>query len=78
LSYDEGKTWPVSRLVYENFSEYSSLTVLRDGTIGLLYTRGPGKPTAEHRAYPAYDTEIIFARFNLEWLSHGKDHLAMK
>jgi sialidase-1 len=78
LSYDEGKTWPVARLVYEEFSEYSSLAVLRDGSIGLLYTSGPGKPTAEHKAYPARDTEIIFARFNLEWLSHGKDHLAMK
>jgi sialidase-1 len=76
LSYDEGKTWPVSRLLYDGFSEYSSLTILPDHTIGLLYTRGPGKPTPEHRAYAPQGTEIVFAHFNLEWLTNGKDHLA--
>ncbi len=65
LSYDEGKTWPVARLVYQGFSAYSSLAVLRDRTIGLLYERGRGKPYAE----------IVFAHFNLEWLTHGADHL---
>ena len=78
LSYDEGKTWPVSRLVYEDFSEYSSLAILKDGTIGLLYTKGPGKPTPQNGWYPPTNPEIVFAHFNLEWLTHGADHLGAK
>jgi sialidase-1 len=78
LSYDEGKTWPVARLMDEDFSEYSSLAILRDGTIGLLYTRGPGKPTPENGWYPPVNPEIVLAHFNLEWLTHGTDHLGAK
>ena len=68
LSYDEGKTWPVSRLVYAGPSAYSSLAVLQDGTIGLLYERGTAN---------AYE-EIEFAHFNLSWLAHGTDHFKAK
>ncbi len=68
LSYDKGKTWPVARLVHAGPSAYSSLAVLRDGTIGLLYERG---------AVNAYE-EIDFAHFNLDWLSHGADDLRGK
>jgi sialidase-1 len=78
LSYDEGKTWPVARLVDEEFSEYSSLAALRDGTIGLLYTKGPGKPTPGKGWYPPVNPEIVFAHFNLEWLTNGADHLGAK
>jgi sialidase-1 len=78
LSYDEGKTWPVSRLVYEDFSEYSSLAILKDGTIALLYANGPGKPTPQNGWYPPINSEIVFAHFNLEWLTHGADHLGAK
>ena len=78
LSYDEGNTWPVARLVYEGFSEYSSLAVLSDGTIGLLYTRGPGQPSPENTWYPPNGAEVVFARFNLEWLTRGADHLRGK
>ena len=68
LSYDEGNTWPVSRLVYAGPAAYSSLAVLRDGTIGLLYERGTAN---------AYE-EIEFAHFNLRWLTHGSDHFKAK
>jgi sialidase-1 len=37
LSYDEGKTWPVSKLLHDGPSAYSCLTVLPDGDIGCLY-----------------------------------------
>ena len=40
LSYDEGKTWPISKQLYAGPSAYSSLTVLQDLTIGCLYERG--------------------------------------
>ncbi len=66
LSYDEGKTWPVSKQLYAGPSAYSSLTVLQDLTIGCLYERGDEGP---------YE-KITFARFNLEWLTNGKDKLA--
>ncbi len=68
LSDDEAKTWPVARMVYAGPSAYSSLAVLQDGTIGLLYERGTAN---------AYE-EIEFARFNLRWLAQGADHFTAK
>ena len=62
-SYDEGTTWPVSRLIYDGPSAYSCLVVLRDRTIGLLYERGAESP---------YD-RITFTRFTLGWLTNGED-----
>ena len=67
LSYDEGKTWPISKVVHPGPSAYSCLTALPDGTIGLLYENGRNEP---------YE-RITFARFNLEWLTEGKDQLAI-
>ena len=65
LSYDDGKTWPVSRLLHEGPSAYSALAVLQDGTIACLYERG------EKRIYES----IRLARFSLGWLTEGKDTL---
>ena len=65
LSYDEGKSWPISKQLYAGPSAYSSLTVLQDLTIGCLYERGDEGP---------YE-KITFARFNVEWLTDGKDKL---
>jgi sialidase-1 len=62
LSYDEAKTWPVSKVLEAGFSAYSDLAVLPDGTILCLYERGPGRSEF-----------ITLARFNLEWLTDGKD-----
>jgi sialidase-1 len=61
LSRDGGRTWPESRVIHEGPSAYSSLAVLRDKTVGLLYERG------EKRAYE----RITFARFPLSWLSNA-------
>jgi sialidase-1 len=70
LSYDEGKTWPVSRVLDPDTSGYCDLAVGPDGTIYCLYERGTtdGK---NHFATAA----LTLARFNLEWLSEGKDRL---
>lgn len=62
-SYDEGAKWPVSRVIHEGPAAYSSLVVLRDRSIGLLFERGERSP---------YE-RISFARFTLEWLTEGKD-----
>ena len=37
LSFDEGKSWPVSRLLHKGDSQYSCTAVLPDGSIGCLY-----------------------------------------
>ena len=65
VSYDEGKTWPVAKLLNAGPSGYSCLTVLPDMKIGCLYERGD-----------RYSTEkTTFARFSLEWLTDGADSI---
>jgi sialidase-1 len=66
LSYDEGKTWPIAKQIRAEWSAgYSCLTVLADGTIGLLYESG------------THTTDTIcFSRFSLEWLTDGEDTLS--
>jgi sialidase-1 len=59
LSPDDGKTWPASRQIYAGPAAYSSLAVLKDGSIGLLYERGERGP---------YE-RITFARFRLAAVS---------
>jgi sialidase-1 len=63
ISEDEGATWPVSRVVHEGPAAYSSLVVLPDRSIGLLFERGGRSP---------YE-RITFVRLTLEWLKEGKD-----
>jgi sialidase-1 len=67
LSYDEGKTWPVAKLLNRGGSGYSCLTVLSDMQIGCLYERG------KHHSIE----KVTFARFSLEWLTDGADSLPL-
>ncbi len=63
LSADDGKTWPLAKLLEAGPSAYSCLAVLPDRTIGCLYERGARSPA-----------EILtFARFPLEWLTDGRE-----
>lgn len=39
VSYDEGSTWPVSKLLYYGSSAYSCLSRLGDSRVGVLYER---------------------------------------
>ncbi len=55
VSYDEGKTWPVSKVVHTGSFAYSCLTKIDQETVGLLY---------ENDDY----RKITFAIINLEWL----------
>ena len=54
-SYDEGRTWPVSKLIDAGPSAYSCLTRLPNGNIGLLYERGNYQ-------------DLVFKSFSLDWL----------
>ena len=64
LSYDDGGTWPVGKVLHAGPSAYSCLTVLPDMNIGCLYERGDNHP---------YET-ITFARFSLRWLTDFPDN----
>jgi len=55
LSRDEGKTWPVSRMVHPGGFAYSCLASLPDGSVGCLFERDGCKT-------------ISFARFSLGWV----------
>ncbi len=61
VSYDDGQTWLLSRIIREGESAYSDLVILKNHTIGLLYEHGN-------------DGGIHFSNFNFEWLSNGKNH----
>ncbi len=62
LSYDEGVSWTVSKLIYSGSSAYSSITRLPTGEVGLLFERDN---------YTAID----FTRLPLDTLSRGADSL---
>ncbi len=56
FSYNNGKTWPVSRLLYSGPSAYSNVAVLPNGNIGCLFEAGFAKP---------YEG-IVFQEINLD------------
>lgn len=58
LSHDDGKTWPISKILEAGPSAYSDLAVLPDGTVLCLYEG---------------NAKIIIARFDLPWLSSAVD-----
>ncbi len=62
VSYDEGRTWPARRTVWDCPAGYSALTVFDDGAIGLLTEVGD------------WDSgfEIWFTRLTLDWLEAGE------
>ena len=62
LSYDECRTWPVSKVLFPGSAAYSDLAVTADGQILCLFE--------------AEDYEkIVLGRFNIEWLTDGADSL---
>jgi sialidase-1 len=67
LSYDEGETWPVKRALEPSWSAYSDLAVSPAGTIFCFYGNGKKSGYAGDK--------LSVARFNLEWLTEGKDSL---
>lgn len=72
LSYDECRTWPVSKVLHESYSGYSDLAVASDATILCLYEEYQKLETSFAGLLAP---RLILARFNLEWLTDGADHL---
>jgi len=56
LSYDEGRTWTKGKTVYAGSSAYSSMTILANGDIGLVFEKDDYH-------------EIAFVRLTLQWLT---------
>ncbi len=56
VSQDDGKTWPVARLIHKGDAAYCCLAVLPDRSVGCLYEADGYK-------------RITFAGFTLPWLS---------
>ena len=67
LSTDETDTWPTanSKQIYGGSTAYSAMTILDDGSVGLIYENG------EFEAY-----QITYARFSLDWLTSNTDTFA--
>lgn len=58
MSYDDGETWPVEKVVAPGGFGYSALCPIKAGYVGLLYEGGGG---------------IKFLKFSLKWLTDGED-----
>jgi sialidase-1 len=63
LSHDDGRTWPVAKLLHAGPAAYSCLAVLADGQIACLYEGGAKSP---------YE-KIVFAAFSRAWLTGGAE-----
>ena len=59
VSYDEGKTWPVSKCIVPYDAAYSSLCILPDHSIGLYVEESDGDTLGY---------SMVFYNFALEWL----------
>lgn len=72
MSYDEGHTWPVSKVIDPGISGYSDMAVTADGMIHLLYEGG----TIEGFEGNHFKNQAMsVVSFNLEWLTDGEDRL---
>ncbi|MFH1918920.1 MAG: sialidase family protein [Planctomycetota bacterium] len=65
VSYDECRTWPVSKVLHPGSSAYSDLAVTDDYQVLCSY---------EADGY----SKIVLARFDIGWLTDGKDALRRK
>ena len=69
MSYDEGHTWPVSKVLDPEIAGYSDLAVTPDGMIHCFYEGG--SLTGSHYK----NTHMSIISFDLAWLTNGKDRL---
>lgn len=67
LSYDEGATWSVAKVLDPRPAGYSCLAVLPDGDLACLYEAGP------ERYADRPGCALVFKRFSLSWLTDGRD-----
>lgn len=75
MSYDEGETWPVSKVIDPGIAGYSDLAVTPNGLIHCFYEGGSiaGSGGNQYK-----NTHMSVVSFDLRWLTDGKDHLDKK
>ena len=61
LSYDDCKTWPVSKTIHPGKAGYSDMIVSDKGTVMCVFESGTD----------IYAENITLVRFNIEWLESG-------
>ena len=71
LSYDEGRTWPLRRVLEPGFSAYSDIAVAPDGSLFCFFERGSVDGSGAGNS----TSRLTLAHFNLEWISDGRDSL---
>jgi sialidase-1 len=70
LSPDEGKTWPVAKVVWHGPGGYSDLAVAKDKAILMIYEKSGMDAPPRGGNMPGGENEFIaIARFNLAWLT---------
>lgn len=70
MSYDEGVTWPISKVLDPGIAGYSDLAVTPDGLIHCFYEGGTmDGPGGSHFK----NTHMSVMTFDLAWLTDGKD-----
>ena len=67
LSYDEGKTYPVKKVVDAGRSGYCDMVAGKDGFIYILYEQG------EREGKGSVPQSLYLVKVNLQWLTDGKD-----
>lgn len=70
LTYDEGRSWPVQKVLEPGIAGYSDLAVGADSSIYCLYERGGLSGNHYHTA------GVTVAKFSLQWLTDGQDSLS--
>ncbi|QZT38544.1 glycoside hydrolase [Halosquirtibacter xylanolyticus] len=61
ISYDNGKTWSSSKVIYAGASAYSSITKMNNGSVGVFFEKDGYKKNS-------------FTSFTIGWLTDGGDH----
>jgi sialidase-1 len=70
MSMDEGKSWPVSKIVWDGPGGYSDLAVAKDKSILMLYEKSKLGAPPRGGNVPGGENEFMaLARFNLSWLT---------
>ncbi|WP_183091369.1 sialidase family protein [Streptomyces radicis] len=63
LSYDDGMTWPHSRVITEGPASYSDAVALPDGRVGVLFGRDHAEGVST-----SFSGRVAFAALDLDWL----------
>jgi sialidase-1 len=69
LSRDEGKTWPVSKVINPGPASYSDVAVAQDASILVIYETGHADRNVTSGTQPGgWADWLSLARFNMAWL----------